>query len=162
MRVDFPDPLAPRIPYLRPRKRRRVVCDRSKSAPYASEKSVSHSNSPSSSDTLFTAPFFDWHEGRVNGNDREETVANLLVRRRRDVSEPSPRILLLHLLLTMVSCTAQHIDSIEISQENVFDRLDPLSWMPEIEGTMSTRNASLPRVDWAPLQTASQGCHPVE
>lgn len=160
MRVDFPDPFAPRMPYLRPRKRRRVVCERSKSAPYASEKSVSHSNSPSSSDPRFTVPSFAWMEGQSTEITRKKP--NLLVRRHADVSEPSLQILLLHLPLTMASCITQHIDSIVISQENVSDRLDQLSWMPGIEGTMSTRCALLPRVDWVPLQTVRQGFHPVE
>ena len=54
-------------------------------------------------------------------------MVSLLVRGRADVSEPSLQILLPHLPLTMASCTAQHIGSIETSQESVSDRLDPLS-----------------------------------
>ena len=48
IKVDLPLPLGPKIPYRRPRNRRRVVCERSSKAPYASENKVSHRSSPSS------------------------------------------------------------------------------------------------------------------
>jgi len=54
IRVDFPLPFAPKIPYRRPRYNFKDVCDSRRRAPYAREKTISQRSSPSSEPTSLT------------------------------------------------------------------------------------------------------------